>query len=147
MSTTTTPAPARANSTAQARPIPDAPPVTIATWPAKLIVTRGASAAFWQRRAEPAFVNVRLFGRRIFQGHDAIALFDARAELGAEGAQVVGAKDGQLNLVAGLLLIDARIEEVERGGARTVNGDDLIVGIDALLVSGRVRWHVDDEKM
>src|SRR5689334_11293061 len=74
------------------------------------------------------------FGLRC-KRHDAISAVRAPAELDEQCAQFVETKDRQVDQIARFFLGDASVEKVARR-ARVVECDDLVAGVQSLIVSG-----------
>src|SRR5215216_2558582 len=95
--------------------------------------------------AEPGSVNLLLCRRRVWQRDETVRSVAACAELDEQGAQVVRAKDRQVYKIGGVLLRQARVEEIF-GHAQVVEREDLIAGIQPLLIRRRTGVNTRDHK-
>src|SRR4051812_35327957 len=113
--------------------------------PSLLMISYLTQTSFRERRGEPRLVVALLLVCGLCDRNDAVSGVRARAEFDGEGAQLVGAEDRERYGVAGPLVRDARVEEVERG-AIAVYGDYLVAGVESLLVCGRARGDVSHDE-
>src|SRR5712691_3400027 len=89
-----------------------------------------------QRSIQPGLINSLLHIARLPNRNDLISRRTARAELYIDGPQNVVAKDRQMNNLARLLLIQARLDKTLRASI-AINRGDRVTRVEALFVSRR----------
>src|SRR5213080_235174 len=88
-----------------------------------------------QRSIQPGLIDSFLQIGRLRKGNDLISR-DARAEFYIDGPQNVVAKDRQMNNLAWLLLIQARLDKTLRASI-AINRGDRVTRVEALFVGRR----------